>query len=225
MIKTLPSEGVRERRFSPYVDNGGIVVGLAGKGYAIVAGDTRMSFGYSIGSRKVTKLVKLTDNCVLGSAGMQAERATLHKVLQARCTTFRHEHNKNISAPSMAQLLSNTLYYKRFFPYYTFNVLAGLDTEGNGAIWGYDAIGSFQRLPYCVTGSGSALGTSILDNQVLFKTQPKNKKDLNLEEALDLVKDVMASIGERDIHTGDSAEIAIITKDGVKYETIPLQRD
>ena len=76
-----------------------------------------------------------------------------------------------------------------------------------------------------MTGSGSALGTSILDNQVLFKTQPKNKKDLNLEEALDLVKDVMASIGERDIHTGDSAEIAIITKDGVKYETIPLQRD
>ncbi len=61
---------------------------------------------------------------------MQADMQNLHKVLQIRLTQYQHQIGKPMSTPAIAQLLSNLLYYKRFFPYYTFNVLGGLDDDG-----------------------------------------------------------------------------------------------
>jgi 20S proteasome subunit beta 6 len=230
-MKTLPSAGAqansapRQQAWSPYNLNGGTSMAISGKDFCIVAGDTRMSDGYSICSRNVSKIKELTPSCVLTTAGMQAERETLNKVLHHKITMYEHRHNKEMSAPSIAQMLSTTLYHKRFFPYYTFNVLGGLDQDGRGAVWGYDAVGSFERVPYCVTGTGSAMITSLLDNQVAFKTQPQNKRDLSLEETLELVKDCLTCCTERDIYTGDSADIAIITKDGVKVQKFELKKD
>ena len=68
------------------------------------------------------------------SAGMQADMKTLHKMMQARNVQYAHAHRKPMSVGALAQLLGNTLYYKRFFPYYTFNLVAGLDSEGGWAL-------------------------------------------------------------------------------------------
>ena len=43
---------------------------------------------------------------------------------------YRHEHNKGMSTKAVAAMLSTILYYKRFFPYYVYNIIGGLDEEG-----------------------------------------------------------------------------------------------
>ena len=83
-----------------------------------------------------------------------------------RARRYEHDHRKKMSTTAVAQLLSNTLYYKRFFPYYAFNVVGGLDSEGRGAVFGYDAIGSFERSPYACQGAGAKLIMPLLDNVV-----------------------------------------------------------
>jgi len=118
------------------------------------------------------------------------------------------------------------LYGRRFFPYYTFNIVAGLDENGVGAVYGYDAIGSFERSKYGCSGSANALIQPTLDNQVGFHNQPESSKhDLSVDEAVDLIKDVFSSAGERDIYTGDYVDIRVITKDGIRQETFELRFD
>ena len=63
---------------------------------------------------------------------------------------YEFNNHKEPSCSSVANLLSRTLYGKRFFPYYTFNLLAGFDAEGNGTVYGYDAIGSFDCTNYII---------------------------------------------------------------------------
>lgn len=53
---------------------------------------------------------------------------------------------------SVSQLLSNTLYGRRFFPFYAFNVLGGVDESGEGFVFGYDGTrsGIFLRGGVCL---------------------------------------------------------------------------
>ena len=214
--------------FSPYTDNGGTVVAIAGKGYAIIASDTRLSTGYSIYTREQPKMFQITPKTVLGSTGCWCDALTFAKVIESRVRGYLYEHNRMISTQACAQLVSTMLYYKRFFPYYISNIVAGLDEDGNGILYHYDPIGHFDLEMYTACGSSSSLIQPLLDNRV-------GKKNINgfvpefvplpLEEAICIIKDVFVSAAERDIYVGDHIDIRVITPTGIQNHKYDLRKD
>lgn len=167
---------------------------------------------------------------------------------------------------------------------------------GRGAVYTYDAIGSYERTGFSCQGSGKDLMQPVLDNQLkaaspLLVPARNSLTALPLEQvrlplgctlhrtlrmaharpqqswsqlrnnarpfrcfrsdvawhllsmaflqdcsrvtfgfalhpqAVDLVKDAFVSAGERDIYTGDTVEIVIMTRDGVRHDKLELKRD
>lgn len=120
-----------QHQWSPYVMNSGTVMAICGEDFAIVAGDTRMSVGYQIQSRDVPKLLKITDRTVLATGGhCQADTLQLQKMIRARMIQYEHQNGKEPKTSSVAQLVSQMLYNRRFFPLLTKNILAGIDEDG-----------------------------------------------------------------------------------------------
>jgi 20S proteasome subunit beta 6 len=70
----------------------------------------------------------------------------LLQLLKSLVSDYEWEQGRPLSTVSLSRLLSNYLYYRRSFPYYTHNVVAGLDAAGTGAVYGYDSVGSFERV-------------------------------------------------------------------------------
>ena len=88
---------------------------VAGEDYVICAADTRMSTGYSIMTRHYTKVDEMSPKTLMASAGFMADAATLKKLLKGRCDQYQFANNKPIGCVAFAQMLSNTLYMRRFF--------------------------------------------------------------------------------------------------------------
>jgi 20S proteasome subunit beta 6 len=140
---------------------------------------------------------------------------------------YKNQHNKEMSVQSIAQLASIVLYNHRFFPYYTFNIIGGMDEEGKGAVYSFDPVGSFEREQYRAGGSAASLIQPLLDSQIGKKNRidAASIPEYTLAEAVQITKDVFTSAAERDIYTGDFVEIWKITAQGVESELFPLRKD
>eukprot|EP00966_Prymnesium_polylepis_P001830 42052-Prymnesium_polylepis.1 len=103
------NESALQARFYPYDYNGGTVLAIAGPDYAIVAGDTRMSTGFNIKSRNVSKIFEVAPGTMLATGGFRGDITTLQKLLRAKVTQYAHRHRESMKPHSVAQVRDKSL--------------------------------------------------------------------------------------------------------------------
>lgn len=209
---------------------------IAGKDYVVVASDTRQSDGYLINSRYSSKSFQLylpfqssnfsTDYSVICVNGFHADGLELTKEIKSRIRQYTYQHGSTISTQSIAQMVSIILYGKRFFPYYSFVLLAGIDANGKGEVYSFDPVGSFELEVARASGSAAALMQPVLDCQIYQKNQNKTAKvETDCDQAIMVAKDLFSAAAERDIYTGDFVDIWTIKKGYLKHDVYPIRKD
>ncbi|KAF8516452.1 nucleophile aminohydrolase [Hysterangium stoloniferum] len=209
----------QQRQFNPYTENGGTILAIAGADFSVIAGDTRQSEGYSIQTRYAPKVFRLTGKAVLAVNGFAADGNMFVKKVKQRLEWYRHAHAKDMPLRAIARMIQTMLYAQRFFPYYVYNILSGIEEDGTGAVYSFDPVGSYEREACRAAGAAQALVQPFLDNQIYFKNQTpalgtSHPTHLPLRHVLELVIDSFTSATERHIEVGDGLEIYIVLARG-----------
>ncbi|KAJ7903622.1 proteasome subunit [Mycena olivaceomarginata] len=210
------AHGPQQRQFNPYSDNGGTILAIAGANFSVIAGDTRQSEGYSIQTRYAPKVFRLTDTAVLATNGFAADG---NMFVKKSANWYRHAHAKDMPLRAIARLIQTMLYARRFFPYYVYNILGGIEEDGSGAVYSFDPVGSYEREACRAAGAASSLVQPFLDNQIYFRNQTpapgtSHPAHLPLAHVLSLVIDSFTSATERHIEVGDGLEIYVVLAKG-----------
>ncbi|KAF9464195.1 nucleophile aminohydrolase [Collybia nuda] len=209
----------QQRQFNPYSENGGTILAIAGADFSVIAGDTRQSEGYSIQTRYAPKVFRLTDKAVLAVNGFAADGNMFVKKVRQRLEWYRHAHAKDMPLRAIARLIQTMLYARRFFPYYVYNILGGIEDDGTGAVYSFDPVGSYEREACRAAGAAQSLVQPFLDNQIYFKNQTpapgtSHPVHLPLSTVLSLVIDSFTSATERHIEVGDGLEMYVVLAKG-----------
>ncbi|KAH7708849.1 CRE-PBS-6 protein [Aphelenchoides avenae] len=218
-----------QQRWNPYSFEGGSTAAIAGENFAVAASDTRLTaMDICVISRDTDKIHILNNNIILNTCGFHGDVLAMRRLLEARLHKYRFDYRCDMTVDLCAEMLARNLYYRRFFPYYTGAILAGVDEEGKGAVFSYDPIGCIERLTYSSSGAAEPLIQPFLDNQVGHVSVDKSieRPPLTLDRALGILRDAFKLSSEREITTGDRI-LCVIAEKGkpTRKEYVSLRED
>ncbi len=190
-----------------YVMTGTTTMGVVCKDGIVLGTDTRATLGTFVAHKRAKKVYAIDDHIAMTIAGGVADAQTVVEMLRANSKLYKYEKGLPIPVSALARLAANVLFQSRFFPFILQSIIGGID-DGGGHIFALDPLGSVTEEKYVSTGSGSPIAYGVLE--------PGYKEGMSVKEAIPLVVRAVNEAMKRDSASGDSFDVAVISKDGYR---------
>eukprot|EP00933_Yihiella_yeosuensis_P041586 TRINITY_DN3598_c0_g4_i1.p1 TRINITY_DN3598_c0_g4~~TRINITY_DN3598_c0_g4_i1.p1 ORF type:complete len:207 (-),score=33.30 TRINITY_DN3598_c0_g4_i1:146-766(-) len=189
--------------------NGSAIVAMAGEGCVAIAADTRHGIRQlQTVSCNRQKTFQLTDQCYVGLAGLATDVQTMSQLLDFKLKLYSLREERQMEPKTVGNLISSILYEKRFGPYFTEPVVAGLGKDNKPFMCAFDFIGAMsQAEDFVVSGTSS--------EQLFGVCESFWRPGMNKDELFETVSQCILSAVDRDCLAGWGATVTIITKDEI----------
>ncbi len=191
---------------------GATAVGITFDGGVVIASEKRVAYGNFLVSKTTKKTFQLTPQVGAACAGLVADMQILSLQISALAKIRKMEIKRELPPNSVAKMISNMMYERRFFPLLTQVIVGGIVDKP--AIYTLDPLGSVLPDEYAAVGTGAEMALGVLD--------PQFKEKMTEKEAIELAKKAVKSATLRDTFSGDGIDFLVIKKDGIKEFTEKL---
>ncbi|HDI02316.1 MAG TPA: archaeal proteasome endopeptidase complex subunit beta [Ignisphaera sp.] len=185
------------------------------KDYVILAADKRATAGHYIAHKHVKKILRVTENIAMTTAGLVADAQALADYLKAQANYYKLLTGRPMSLRSMAYLLSLLLNESKYFPYIVQLLLGGYDYYKGPQLFAIELFGDVTEEQYTATGSGSPIAIGVIETRY--------SPNLDLQEAMELAARAVASAAMRDVFSGEGVDVVAIGKE--YYKEVTFSRD
>jgi proteasome beta subunit len=181
---------------------GTTTIGIVCKDGVVLATERRATAGTMISNKQTQKLFKIDQNIGITIAGLVGDAQVLVRYLRAEVSLYRLRRNAALTAEGAATLLANILNGNRFYPYYAWLILGGVDGKG-GHVFSVDPAGGCIEDKFVSVGSGSPFVYGLVEEGY--------SRDISTTDGVDLALRGLAAAIKRDSASGDGYLVNVIS--------------
>ncbi len=190
---------------------GTTTVGMRFRDFVVLAADKRATAGHIVAHKNVKKILRVNDRAAVTTAGLVADAQALVDTVRTEARYYELSVGKPMKLRSMASLLGLLLNSSKYYPYIVQLILGGYDYEEGPKVFAIELYGDVTEEDYTATGSGSPIAIGVIESSY--------RKDLSVEEAVELAVKAVASATMRDVFSGEGIDVAIISRDRFEERT------
>ena len=188
---------------------GATAVGLVFDGGVVFVSERRIAYGNFLVSKSTKKTFDITPKVGAACAGLVADMQLLSLQIKALAKIRKMEIKRDVPQNTIAKMMSNLMYERRFFPLLTQVIVGGVVDKPT--IYTLDPLGSVLPDEYAAVGTGAEMALGVLD--------PQFKEKMTEKEAVDLAIKSVRAATLRDSFSGDGIDILVINNQGMKQST------